>query len=832
MSSITGFNQFEYFPLNFDANNSDFSAFSYQNRIYNIDRDNILREIDENSGVINEYSIHTGFPIRGNAQPYQIDSFLVILNGERSALEHSGALVYNMNSKERQFFSWTDYLQDFAGSAYDEFIPGVGLINFPGPVSVSLSHNNISVGEENLYIFRQSYVDSTPMLLQLNPVTGFQKIELNNLANMLMSDERVYSFGCSESVMVVYTNLGRIIFWDMDNQNNVSIKPYALAETPYFYDARKHRFPFVTTSGIQGVMDTTGVIRNFTDEFNLPASSVTYGQYVSDSLCLVRQQDNLLIIIDTTESIKTNKYLNALNLPGEIYALGRVDDDKSLLLKMHIWPAAEYHPSLYKLERNETITPYVTTPLKNIRDYYQSYKYINRNNEIFQLGFSTYAINKDGEYKQYLLQDEVLKQVSGNNLTVHRYFLGEDEFGNVYGEVSYHYDNSFSHLDTSYFLKVNARTYEYSMILRAEFDSVLYQKGTSTLNVNYTVKEGKLIQTSNAFTNVIFYSIAGDSIQKVCSVGEKVFVTSFNTIYQLNKKEGTFRKIQSFVTDYPLYRPSYDVMGNIYIETFPPYIGARLYKMAFNDSVFYDVLPDATANVGTGRLMHNWSGDIYIARTYKNYYSSIDDNTRFTFYNGFEWDSRNSLKSNLPFDANYYAVRTSPHATRVILETTQARNVDLICPTRELDEIESVYYLRDSTLPAEISVNSDIKDVIWSNSTDGLATTFYVPGKHWVKVLFDNGCSKVKEFEVKLLPTENNEKVDVLYDFNSNPFPLIFDDGINGDLFVYDLKGSQIKYFKDYQNEWLPAIKFKNSVMVYAIYQGEEIIQSGKIIFL
>lgn len=831
---LNGFSQFEYRPLDFDANNSDYYSFSYQSKIYNIDRDNILREIDEFSGEISEYSIHTGFPIRGSANHYQVDSFLVILNGERSTLKHSGALVFNMNSKEQKFYSWVDYLPDFTRGESYEVGPFGDSMYLPASISISTSDLNVAIGDGQLYIFGRSHIDTLPTLLKLNPATGFDLIKLTELAAELDPEEFVKSFKSSESIMAVYTSSNRVIFWDIQNTANMSIVPFVLGETPYFYEAKGHKFPFSTNSNVHGIIDTTGNLRNFSDEFNLPNSLAGTRTFVGDSLCLSYQTDNNLIIIDTTENVKVVKSISNFDISGNIIGVSRHSDNESLLLKMHIPSSDIYQPSTYKLNRYDSITSIKTTPLENIRDYYQSYGFINKNNDLFILGSKSYAVNTGNSFSQYLLSDSELTAVGNGNLTIHKFFVAEDFEGNVYGQIYYSYSGAQSYLNKSYYIKVDALTYEYSMVTQQEFNSVILdQTAVVSEAEKYIIFNGVLSFEGESAEQFKDYLVEGDSLEKVLKVNDRLFCFSFNTVYELDMNLGSLQKLQSFETGYALNDPSYDIMGNVYITTFSLFGGGtKLFRMVFNDSTFQEIIPPDKATAGSGRYMHNWFGNIYIERVYNNFDSIVAENNVINFFNGFEWNNSNSINENLPFSGWSYRLRSAQYSNRVILERTQSRYVEVICPTRELNELQSVYYLRDSILPAEVLLNSDVKDAFWSNSTKGVTTKIYRPGSHWVKVLFENGCSQVKEFEVKLLPTQANKNVDVLYDFSSNGFPIIFNEEIEGDFYLYDLKGSKVKEFFSYNNDWIPELEYRNSVMVYGIFKAGKKIQSGKIIFL
>lgn len=812
LSSVLSFAQFEYSDFNSYGGLTD--IFQYDGKIYGIPiGSSTILEIDRESEEINEYNIYNDFPMRWKRAVFQVDNYVVVLNHDDNVTDFRGFLSLNLDSKEHTFLDIEDEIGHYKND----------------PVG-QISYVDYADDGHTIYVVLNTSILDKYAVITYNPDEGLDSLDLSALPREV--DERLLRISRNGSKFCGYTDQNRFFIWEASDPSDHLIVDGLGKDNLYFRKIKDDKFCFSATIGIGFdnydslyTLSPTGEITNLSEMYSLPYHSAAKVEFVGDSICTIYYGQGIYIVDETTG--ETNWITSELyDLPYGPIGIAIDETDNGLLIATTNAPMHEYAKTLHHFKRNGDIVNLETNP-----NYFVSYggwfyPWINQHDDYFYMRLKSYYVYDGEQYHQFELDhpwftDENLNEVDNHYPNLY----AEDNEGNVYCSYRFNYAAWKEIDDTAFYMRINA-DYTHDFIDKELFDRVVEQRYLELGDFIYQVDEGVLNIFDEDFSPVEIEMPIPDSVTHIHGWKGRILVTSFDKAYLLNPETHGYTLLNEYSTDYPLHSLSNDRLGNFYFGNQSDLIKVPFYQ----DTVEQINAPDTVFMISNW-LNHDWDGNIYATRTGRAGEFPYTKYGYIIYHNGFEWDLSNSILKNLAYRPGYYDLITRSRSNKAFLYTYHS-SVEITCLIREISEIQTVYEIHDSSEHVQLELGNDFEGILWDDQSSDHQRSLNEPGNYWVKVSNERGCSTVKEFEVKLKSTSNYQNENIFYYFDTNNHPLILNEELAGDLFIYDLKGALVKQLEDYQNDWVPEKNLAQSMMVFAIYNEGVLTHSGRIFFL
>lgn len=801
--------QFDYKAINSYGSLSD--IFYHEGKIYAVPiGSSTIIEVDKVTEEINTYNIYNDFPMRWKRSILKVDSFLIVINHDELVSEFRGFLSFNMNSKAYTFLA-----NDAVLSHY-----GAGDKNI-------VFYRDYANDDHNIYLALQGGVFDKYAVMSYNPNTGLDSLNLELLPRE--ADEQIMRLRKMGSKFCAYTTLNRFIIWEADDPADNQLVYLSEKDNVYFRNTYQDVCYFSARESLGSndydsvyTINGAGEIENFSAIIGAPNKIPNKLKFVDDSVCLVYSHTQILIH-DLTTGVSSSITKASHDLPMDPLNLEIDPEDKGLWVVTSNTTLNEYVKTLHHIGRDDIKKDYETNP-----EYFVSYgawyyPWINQNNAHIYLRLRSYYIFDGKTYHQYPIEHPWFTESNINGVDNHYPLTeGEDADGNVYCSYGFSYYAWQNKDDTTFYMKINT-DHSHEFIDKTSFDLVVEQQTLSLGEYSFQITAG-LLEIYNEELELEDIVI-DDSITHIHGWENRVLFTSLERVYLMNIETLEYEVLIDEITSYGPYRLSNDRLGNLY------YNKSGLKKIPFyKDTVLAIIQPDSI-NMQGNWLKHDWDGNIYAMKTGKSNEWPFENYGYIIHNNGFNWDLSNKILTNLTYRPGYYDLITGTRATKRFLYTYHSV-VEIECPCRTIDEINDLYGIKSSTDSVNLTLGNDFEEALWDDGSTGSERTINAPGKYWVKVLNSKGCTNFKEFEVEISPTHNYQNETIFYYSNGNSFPLILDEALKGDLYIFDLKGALVKQFNDYQNDWVPEQELTHSMMVFAIYDGDNLLHSGRIFFL
>jgi hypothetical protein len=784
--------------------------YQYGGEIYCIpSNSNTILEIDRETYDILEHNVYSDFQIVENRASFLMDSFIVVLNYSQNDPDFREFLSLNLKTKEQIKFDLNTVLRHYVVDDDN----GLQFFSF-------------TQSTEKLFFNLGRFMEAPYSIKSYHPLNGLDSLDLSEIPRE--PGEYIKDFKWADSYFCAFTNLNRFVIWPEDNPSEYDILPYADKKFKNFYAVNEGQFYFLAedldleNSDSLYAIDVELNIENIAEEFALSSQKISKVDFVGDSIC-ISYYNSKVILVDRSTGVKSTitKFSYGSNInPYKAY----VDRLNGGVFITTLMPFRDpYSKVLHLVNKDETYIDIETNPKYFISNDAIDRPWINRNNDVFFFKENSYNIFDGVKYHEIEIEHEWFTDY---NVAETKYSYidpsYEDEYGNIYCVYRFDYGPGLIE-DVIYFIKFRP-DYTHVFLTEEEFNKIVNQERLILEGKIYKIVDGQLIVIDE---NQDFKTIAvDDAIRHVHGYGKRVIFSTETELFLMNTETYQFRSIKEYSSTNSPEIFTNDAMGNLFYRT-----SGYLQRIAHNSYATEYISPPDTVFPTTG-LYHDRNGNIYGSRTGK---ASYDDNINFgyiIYYNGFNWDLTNNVTDRVLYSPGDYHIKTGTNSTSNLMHAFFRSSAILVeCPCREIKEIKNEYYIHDTTEILRLEVESDLSQVLWDNESSDFYRSINKPGKYWVKVLNENGCSNVKTFEVKVSPTSNHNNKNIFYYSNSNSYPLILDDSLKGDLFIYDLKGATIQEFPNYQNDWIPESSLTNSMMVYAIYDEDELKFSGRIFF-
>ncbi len=803
--------QFEYYDR------TSYGSYSYlkvyNGSIYGIPTSSsTLLEINKETGVVSTHNSFTGFDLSNVKYITSIDSFIVVVSHDLNRVESFGVFTFNMNSKEKSFVPLNE--------------------RFPLYCPIGTSEVNIKgygqSADRLLLSLKSDYFDGFAVFA-FDPVSEFfDSLDLVELPDY--GYNYFVKIRKSGPKYLGLTNNGHLLLWDeSDPADNYDIFSFDLTSVSLLSSSDScfyvHANSISAERSYLYQVNQAGILTNLSSELGLDDVGFGYVSNIDDTLIL-RYPSRSYEFIDLGTGERDTLNNEILGLPYDMLAIAFDPGDTSILISTINPYFEEYSPSLFRRSSNGSITSIETNPHYFTKFVTYTRPWVNKNDELTFLYENQYYIFDGEKYIAKELKHYWISQTTVNAANyIYNAVQAEDQFGNLYCTIELDFPYGNWRPDTTFYYMIRP-DHSHQFVSKDYFDIFVNQKYAETDAYRFELSDYRLrvYDQNDHYMDVVLP--ADDSLARIYSLNETLYYCEGNRLYKFVPKTSNFEMIKEIGILNPIRDFSSDRLGNLYFRQ----SGLFLKLPFYSNEVEIVELPDSVY-FNQNFLKHDRDGNIYGHYIGESAFSPSKSEGNILYHNSFDWDFRNSIFGKLPaFYVDYQVIASATSGQIYMYDLT--RVVEVECPCREIYEIESTYFIHDSSEVVQLSLDMDFEQVLWDDNSKDFQRSISQPGEYWLKVLAPNGCTRFKKFEVLLNPSPINQTNDVFYYFETNQFPLSFGSDFKGDLLIYDLSGRMVKSFENYQNDWTPESTFNHSVYVYAFVENGEIKQSGRIVFI